>query len=431
MALVRRLLAWVPAEHERRLVEAARRHGGHETVLLDGRALGNGDGETSPAAVLLTHLPNDAVGAFVEDLQEIEELRVSLVPQGAIPIGPPVEEVPPAADLTLRSPLEIFLAGLQSLGSWKGFISYAAVSGCVVWVGFFTNTIYLLVAGMLISPLGGPAMNSAIATARGDLRELGRSVARYGVALAIGAAAAAALTVAFGLTIATELMVDVSSVSIAAVVVPLVAGAAGAINLVQSERSSLVSGAATGMLIAAALAPPMGIIGMALVLGELDLVKSAAFLLGLQLVGINVAGSVVFRLAGVSPSGPRYPHGRGGVRTAVSAAALVALGGFLAWQFLTAPALQRETFAREAETIARRVLDQSGQAAPLEVRARYTRADVPGPNTVLVEIYAQAAAGTEATDELAESLRREVSGELEAALADSTPVVHLVLLRAP
>jgi hypothetical protein len=77
------------------------------------------------------------------------------------------------------------------------------------------------------------------------------------------------------------------------------------------------------------------------------------------------------------------------------------------------------------------VLDQSGQAAPLEVRARYTRADIPGQNTVLVEIYAQAAAGTEATDELAESLRREVSGELEAALADSTPVVHLVLLRAP
>lgn len=55
-------------------------------------------------------------------------------------------------------------------------------------------------------------------------------------------------------------MLQNSQISIAAVLLPLAAGAAGALNLFQSERSSLVSGAATGMLVAASLAPPAGII---------------------------------------------------------------------------------------------------------------------------------------------------------------------------
>ena len=40
--------------------------------------------------------------------------------------------------------------------------------------------------------------------------------------------------------IATTLIVERSQISIVAVLLPLAAGAAGAINLVQSERSSLV-----------------------------------------------------------------------------------------------------------------------------------------------------------------------------------------------
>ena len=59
----------------------------------------------------------------------------------------------------------------------------------------------------------------------------------------------------------------------------IAAGAAGAINLMQSERSSLVSGAATGMLVAASLAPPAGIIGMAAAIGRWDMAVSGLFLL--------------------------------------------------------------------------------------------------------------------------------------------------------
>jgi hypothetical protein len=51
----------------------------------------------------------------------------------------------------------------------------------------------------------------------------------------------------------------------------IVLGAAGALNLCQSERSSLVSGAATGMLVAASLAPQAGLIRMGAAIGEWEM----------------------------------------------------------------------------------------------------------------------------------------------------------------
>lgn len=87
---------------------------------------------------------------------------------------------------------------------------------------------------------------------------------------------------------------------------PLVAGAAGAITLVQSERSSLVSGTATGMLVAASLSPPAGIIGMSMAIGRWDMVVNGVFLLLLQLSGINLSAAILFCTFGLSTKGARY-----------------------------------------------------------------------------------------------------------------------------
>ena len=57
-----------------------------------------------------------------------------------------------------------------------------------------------------------------------------------------------------------------------------------------------------GLLVAASLAPPAGLIGMAGAIGEWDMVVSAVFLLLLQLVGINLAGAAVFAGLGCHPA---------------------------------------------------------------------------------------------------------------------------------
>ncbi|MGB3190160.1 MAG: DUF389 domain-containing protein, partial [Limnoraphis sp.] len=134
--------------------------------------------------LVLINVSNKQIESLLNQLENIPHLHVTLVPHGIIALRPPASEAPEQIkEVQERSPIEIFLAALQSVGSWRGFLGYAGLAGVVVWIGLFTNTNYLLVAAMLIAPFAGPAMNTAIATARGDLTLLWRSLLRYFVAI--------------------------------------------------------------------------------------------------------------------------------------------------------------------------------------------------------------------------------------------------------
>jgi uncharacterized hydrophobic protein (TIGR00271 family) len=336
-------------------------------------------------------------------------------------------------DVTDRSPFEVFVAGLQSIGSWKGFLGYAVVAGIVVWLGLFTSTSYLLVAAMLIAPFGGPAMNAAIASARGDLSLLWHSLARYFAALGVTIVTTALLSLIFGQDVATDLMAATANISETAVLLPLAAGAAGAMHLVQSERSSLVSGAAIGILVAASLAPPAGLVGMGTVLGDWDMVRNALFLLGLQLIGINLAGATIFRLFGLRPRGPRYDRGRPIVVAVSLLATIAVLGSFLFWQFGSpAPELQRATIEQRARSVVRQTLDGVPDVGLARVTSNFTRPEIPDQNTLLVTVHVQRHAdGPVGDEDLGDELTRQIQQAILRQGFNVTPLVDVTVLRAP
>lgn len=420
---MRRLVVTVPSGRAPDVLEAARANGAEGVVTLQGEADG------SSVDVVLVETANRELEGLVDQLGAIDRMRLSMFPHGVLGLKPPAEEAPDqVVDVTLRSPLEILLDGLQSIGSWRGFLAYAAVAGIVVWIGLITNTVYLLTAAMLIAPFAGPAMNTAIGTARGDVALLRRSVVRYASALAVGVATAWLLTILFSFEQPTEQMLAATSISRTAVLLPLVAGAAGAINLGQSERSSLVSGAATGLLVAAALAPPAGVVGMAAAMGRWELVTSGAFLLGIQLVGINLSGALVFRLLGLGPRGVRFARGRTGVGVASGVASVLLLAGFLFWQFVGPVSLERSSLAQRAEQDVHRVLSEVDEAVLLEVEARFTRSGPPGEATMLVTAYVRHG-GDGAVDQLEQELERMVARTLAERVDDTTQVVDITVLR--
>jgi len=419
---VRRVTVWAAEGSGERLAEAAERHGSRGTLVTT--AGGGGDERVD---VVTTHVPNDGVDAFIRELTEqVDGLHVSFAPQGVLALRPPPGEAPAdVVDVATRSPLEIVLSSLQSVGSWWSFLTYAVVSGAVVFAAFYTNTVFLLVGAMLISPLAEPAMNAAIATARGAGRQLLTSVGRYAAALATGAAAAAALTLVYGVDEPTALMTAVSSPSLAAVVLPFAAGVAGAVNLVSSDRSSLVSGAGPGLLIAASLAPPMGLVGMAVVLGEPGILAASAFLLALQLVGLNLAAAIVFRLTGVRGEGMRYARGRPAVQRAAAVLSLAAVAGLVALQLAGSPNLRRGSLERDAERAARQALSAMAGVEPVTVDARFPREDVEGQRTLVVTGFAQGGAGAPAD----EAVEREVAEAVERALPGTTALVDLSVVK--
>jgi uncharacterized hydrophobic protein (TIGR00271 family) len=422
---MRQLLISVPRGEGRQAVAIANAHRASNVVLVAG------DSEDGPIDAVLVHLPNNRVESLIGDLQRLSDLRITITPRGVIPLQPPQSEAADqAVDVGHRSPIEIFLAGLQSIGSWRGFLSYAAAAGIVVWVGMITNTVYLLVAAMLIAPFAGPAMNLALGTSRGDATLIRQSTLRYFTALLVTAGVCAVCSLLFQQEVATSQMVDVSQISAAAALLPLAAGAAGALNLVQSERSSLVSGAAVGMLVAASLAPPAALVGMGAAIGEWDLAKSGAFLLLLQLAGINISGTLVFRFFGLSAHGTRYARGQRRLFPMMLAASAAALAALVAYQLSTSPGLQRATRSQRAAAEIQTLVNGSGRARLVEATVRFTRADIPGQNTLLAVVYVQPASA-DSPEQLRSDLTAAIQQRLLGQEFDVTPLVDVIVLDPP
>lgn len=424
---MRQLMIQVPRGQGKAVIDIAQAHNGVNLAQFEANS------SDESIDLVIVHISNSEVEEFLDKLQDISKVQITLIPRGVMTLQPPASEAPQQVqDVESRSPIEVFLSGLQSVGSWRGFLGYAILAGIVVWIGLYTNSSYLLVAAMLIAPFASPAMNTAIATARGDYQLLWRSLLRYFTALLATIATTFLLSIILQQQIPTPLMIDSSQVSSIAVLIPLAAGAAGALNLVQSDRSSLVSGAATGMLVAASLAPPAGIVGMASAIGRWDMAKDGLFLLLLQLGGINLSASLLFRIYGLSTQGSRYQRGQKSVFRGAAAITMLVLAGLLTWQFANSPYLQRSSRAQRANAQIQEVVEQVGLANLVEANVRFTRPNIAGQNTLLCVIYVQRKPETtESTEAIRSRLTQAIQTRLRQQGFQVTPLVAVNVLENP
>lgn len=296
-----------------------------------------------------TYLPNEKVNNFLKQIDQLEDPEIILIPRGVLALYPPASQAPQqATDVEPKSSLEIYLGGIQSVGSLFGLIGYSFVAGIIVWIGLFNTTTYLLVAAMLVAPFAGPAMNAALGTAAGKMDLLKSSLIRYGIAIITGIIASILMSLLFPFSTLTPLMKEVSQVSKFAIFLPLVSGFAGAINICQSERDSLVSGAAVGILVAASLAPPVGLIGIGLCLGDWQIVFSSLYRILLQLLGIHLAATLVFYFYGkVTPDGVRFVKGKKRAGIITTTIVLLAIGSMMFWQFKQPPFYRKSSLNTE------------------------------------------------------------------------------------
>jgi uncharacterized hydrophobic protein (TIGR00271 family) len=409
------------------IVDLANKYSGANISLIESISQGK------PADLVLASIPNAKVEGFVSDLGDIPDTYVTFVPKGVITLGPPPEEVPrQVTQVEHLSPIEVFLSGLQSVGSWTSFLGYSLAAGVIVWTGLFTNTIYLLIAAMLIAPFAGPAMNAAIASARGDMSLLGRSILRYVVSLSVTVAACAFLTWIMGQQIATNQMIDTSKISIVYTLLPLAAGGAGAFNLVQSDRNSLVSGTATGLLVSVSMAPPAGLIGMSAVIGRWDLMLSGLFLLATTIIAINLSGSLVFRAYGIKPGKARYSRGNWWVFPAALAVTALCLIGLVSLQLWASPGLERSTKEQQVSDDINQIVKDSNLGNVVESNVRFTRPDIQGRATLLANVYVMEDPGVPGeVGTIKERLTRSVQERLVEKYPNITPLVDVTVLKRP
>lgn len=334
--------------------------------------------------VFVLFLPNQKVNNFLKHLDKYEQPEISLIPRGVITLYPPASDSPDqVADVQPKSSLEIYLGGIQSVGSIKGLIGYSIAAGIIVWIGLYTTTVFLLVAAMLVAPFAGPAMNAALATSAGKMPLLKSSLARYGLAIGTGIIVSFLMTVIFPLETLTPLMVEISQVSKVAILLPLISGFAGAINIVQSERDSLVSGAAVGILVAASLAPPVGLIGAGIYMMDWEIISSSVFRVVLQLLGIHLAATLVFYFYGkVTPRGVRFLQGSSKMTWFTSAIVVLAIGGMMFWQFSRPPYLRKASMNTELTEELDKELNKLDYIEVIGKDVNFTNTKINGKPTV-------------------------------------------------
>lgn len=371
---MRQLIIKIPKGNKDKLIQVVDEFEGRNTITLP----------NEEHDVFIVFLPNKNVNNFLRKIDEFEEPEISLIPRGIIALYPPASESPDqVVDVQPKSSLEIYLGGVQSVGSMFGLIGYSFVAGIIVWIGLFTTTSYLLVAAMLVAPFAGPAMNAALATAAGKIQLLKSSLIRYGVAIFTGIVASFLLSLFFPLTTLTPLMEEINQVSKFAIFLPLLSGFAGAINICQSERDSLVSGAAVGILVAASLAPPVGLIGAGLYMMDWQVVTSSLFRILLQLLGIHLSATLVFYLYGkVTPNGVRFLKGK--IKTTLLTVIVVifSIGGMMFWQFGQPPFLRKASMNTELTDILDSELQKIDYIKVLNKRVTFSNTKIEGASIV-------------------------------------------------
>jgi uncharacterized hydrophobic protein (TIGR00271 family) len=424
---MRQLWINVPTNQVQKIMDLAEKHNSVNTFRLSVE----GSGENRVIVVL--NISNRSIGSIFQAVEDLDSVRITMHPADVYPLNPPSSKVPDQlTHVSPRSPVEVWLNGLQSIGSWKGFLGYALGASIIVWVALYTNAIYLLIGAMLVAPFAGPAMNFALATATGDQSLMGRNLLRYFSSLAVTILATGLLSLIFQQKIATGLMVQVSELSSVSVLLPLVAGAVGALNLSQSHNNSLVPGAAVGTLIAASLAPPAGIVGMATAIGRWDLAVNSIFLLLLQLFAINLAGTLVFRFYQISPHGSRYQRGKPKWFYISLVASLVLAAGMLIWQFWSTPNLLRASQASKATGVVQEVIDANPTVDLVEANVRFTRPSIKDQNTLLGVIFVQRRENVRLTNEaIREQLTQQIQQQLLQADFQVVPLISVTVLEAP
>jgi len=189
-------------------------------------------------------------------------------------------------------------------GGWT-YAVMTTLSAVIATAGLLLDSPAVVVGSMVIAPLVGPALSASVGTVVND-REMFRHGARLqvlGVGLAVAAATVFALAVRYGRFVPPiDDVVAVSEIGervapdFLSLVIALGAGAAGIVSLTSGVSTALV-----GVMIAAALIPPAGTVGIGLAWGQPLAALGASVLVLVNVLSINLAALLVLWYSGYRP----------------------------------------------------------------------------------------------------------------------------------
>jgi APA family basic amino acid/polyamine antiporter len=178
------------------------------------------------------------------------------------------------------------------------FFVMITLSATIATLGLLLDSAAVIIGGMLVAPLMSPIIGIALSIALGNVRLL-RDAAESTIkgvflAIVVGLFVAAVSPLS---TVTGEILARTRP-NLLDLVVALASGAAGAYAM--SRKG--VSAALPGVAIAAALVPPLEVVGIGLAINRADVTGGGLLLFVTNLVAITFAGAMIFLFLGFRPA---------------------------------------------------------------------------------------------------------------------------------
>jgi uncharacterized hydrophobic protein (TIGR00271 family) len=264
------------------------------------------------------------------------------------------------------------------------FFVMISLSAIIAALGLLLNSPAVIIGAMLVAPLMSPIIAIALAIALGNVRLLRDAAESTIKGIFLAVFIALLLASISPLTAVNDEILSRTAPNLLDLVVALASGAAGAYAVSRKD----VSAALPGVAIAAALVPPLGVIGIGLAMQRAQVAGGGLLLFSTNLIAITLAGATVFLLLGFRPARgvrEREIHLRRGLVVSVLLLFVVSLPlAFIFGKAVQATrerevidrVLNREFDNLEHASLVSFELDHQGEAIALTVTA-YAAREIP------------------------------------------------------
>jgi uncharacterized hydrophobic protein (TIGR00271 family) len=316
------------------------------------------------------------------------------------------------------------LSGQEQLDTYKAvrrgarpdvdFFVMMGLSATIATLGLMQGSTAVIIGSMLVAPLFSPILALSLGIVQGDIRMIRVAIESSikGVALAIGMAfLVASLSPLKVLTYEIELRTAPNLFDLA---IALAAGAAGAYAVARKDVSTSLPGVA----IAAALVPPLGVVGYGLAVRDLQIAGGGWLLVFTNLIAIILCGAVVLLLLGFRPTRRRERAARLRMGLLVTSLMLLVITVPLALVFIDS--IEHSTLYQRIEESVQDSLAAHDGVDIIEINFDQTTDDLVVFLTIESDSTQDGSLGDQVLSALAEELNSLVRLELTTILVERT-----------
>ncbi len=171
------------------------------------------------------------------------------------------------------------------------FLILLLLSVLIVNVGLTLDNIFLVIGGMMVTPLLYPVLATGLGIAIWDWKLFSRSISSFILSCLVSVIASYIVSsVFFSLTEISTGMVKNIEPRLAYFVIAIFAGIAASITWVRSNLSA----ALPGVGVTVTLVPPLATIGMGIAIGDWVILGNALSLFGISFIGIVIPTAIIF-----------------------------------------------------------------------------------------------------------------------------------------